>query len=81
MTYQELGVFGMYVCMYVCLYVYVCMYVCEGKLRKMYHCGPVSMFEKLKHLWRNTLSLTVIANKVKKVCYGMVWYGMVWYGM
>ena len=35
-----------------------------GRLRKMYRCGPVSMFEKLRHTWAN-LQPRAVADKVK----------------
>eukprot|EP00455_Lapot_gusevi_P003048 TRINITY_DN1125_c0_g1_i2.p1 TRINITY_DN1125_c0_g1~~TRINITY_DN1125_c0_g1_i2.p1 ORF type:complete len:713 (+),score=222.83 TRINITY_DN1125_c0_g1_i2:82-2220(+) len=35
-----------------------------GKLRKIARCGPVSMFEKVRHLWTH-LSPTQVATKVK----------------
>jgi NAD+ synthase (glutamine-hydrolysing) len=36
-----------------------------GRLRKIYHCGPVSMYEKLRSMW-NHVSPTTVADKVKK---------------
>jgi len=36
-----------------------------GKLRKVERCGPVTMFEKLRHIW-NHLPIQSVANKVKK---------------
>ena len=36
-----------------------------GKLRKVYACGPYSMFTKLLGEWSQKLSPTIIADKVK----------------
>lgn len=36
-----------------------------GRLRKVYLCGPVSMFEKLKHQWSH-LDIETVGAKVKK---------------
>lgn len=42
-----------------------------GKLRKVYRCGPVSMYNKLLHVWmsKRQLTATEIASKVKKFFY------------
>lgn len=42
-----------------------------GRLRKIYRCGPVSMYEKLVSIWSSTRALSpiVIAEKVKKFFY------------
>ncbi|CAL9702169.1 unnamed protein product [Knipowitschia caucasica] len=37
-----------------------------GRLRKISKCGPFSMFCKLIHMWRNTLSPAEVAEKVKR---------------
>ncbi|KAI1895956.1 hypothetical protein AGOR_G00112110 [Albula goreensis] len=37
-----------------------------GRLRKISKCGPYSMFCKLIHMWRDNLSLSEVANKVKR---------------
>ena len=37
-----------------------------GRLRKIEHCGPLSMFSKLAHLWKDKLGVDEIAAKVKK---------------
>ena len=39
-----------------------------GILRKVYRCGPVSMFEKLIHEWSH-LSPEMVAEKVKRFFY------------
>jgi NAD+ synthase (glutamine-hydrolysing) len=39
-----------------------------GRLRKLYRCGPVSMYERLRHTW-NHLSPLVVAEKVKRFFY------------
>ena len=31
-----------------------------GRLRKVYHCGPYSMFVKLVHMWGNKLTPTEV---------------------
>lgn len=36
-----------------------------GRLRKIARCGPLSMFEKLRHLWRN-LPVETVAAKVRR---------------
>lgn len=36
-----------------------------GRLRKVYRCGPVSMYEKLCHVW-NTISPAQVASQVKR---------------
>lgn len=36
-----------------------------GRLRKISKCGPLSMFCKLVHMWRDVLSPTEVAQKVK----------------
>ncbi|KAM9832448.1 glutamine-dependent NAD(+) synthetase [Neosynchiropus ocellatus] len=36
-----------------------------GRLRKIYKCGPYSMFCKLIHLWRDALSVAEVGQKVK----------------
>lgn len=36
-----------------------------GRLRKISKCGPFSMFCKLIHMWRDVLSPTQVAQKVK----------------
>lgn len=36
-----------------------------GRLRKISMCGPLSMFCKLVHMWRDVLSPTEVAQKVK----------------
>lgn len=36
-----------------------------GRLRKVYRCGPVSMFRKLVGKWKDIHTPTVIADKVK----------------
>jgi NAD+ synthase (glutamine-hydrolysing) len=42
-----------------------------GRLRKIYRCGPVSMYEKLQQVWGKTRQLapTVVAKKVKDFFY------------
>lgn len=42
-----------------------------GRLRKIYMCGPVTMYQKLSSLWSvsRQLSPSVIAQKVKKFFY------------
>lgn len=42
-----------------------------GRLRKVYRCGPVSMYNKLVHVWLSKRHLTTaqIADKVKKFFY------------
>ncbi|CAI8045833.1 Glutamine-dependent NAD(+) synthetase [Geodia barretti] len=44
-----------------------------GRLRKVYHCGPYSMFLKLVHLWGDKLTPAEVAVKVKHFfrCYGI----------
>ncbi|KAK3814725.1 MAG: glutamine-dependent NAD(+) synthetase with GAT domain-containing protein [Linnemannia elongata] len=37
-----------------------------GRLRKVYKCGPYSMFTKLVHLWSDKLAVSEIAVKVKR---------------
>lgn len=37
-----------------------------GRLRKMERCGPVSMFQRLLHVWGSKISPTEIATKVKR---------------
>ncbi|KAF8937225.1 glutamine-dependent NAD(+) synthetase [Haplosporangium gracile] len=37
-----------------------------GRLRKIYKCGPYSMFTKLVHLWSDKLEVSEIAVKVKR---------------
>ncbi|KAF9086419.1 glutamine-dependent NAD(+) synthetase [Mortierella sp. GBA35] len=37
-----------------------------GRLRKVYKCGPYSMFTKLVHLWSDKLEVAEIAVKVKR---------------
>eukprot|EP00475_Leptophrys_vorax_P032561 TRINITY_DN5040_c0_g1_i1.p1 TRINITY_DN5040_c0_g1~~TRINITY_DN5040_c0_g1_i1.p1 ORF type:complete len:716 (+),score=148.75 TRINITY_DN5040_c0_g1_i1:37-2148(+) len=39
-----------------------------GRLRKVYRCGPVAMYERLRHTWKH-LSPTVVAEKVKRFFY------------
>ena len=40
-----------------------------GRLRKVSRCGPFSMFEKLLHVWKDKLTPTEIAEKVKRFFY------------
>ena len=40
-----------------------------GRLRKVYKCGPFSMFEKLIHEWSDQLTPVEIATKVKRFFY------------
>lgn len=37
-----------------------------GRLRKIYRCGPVAMFEKLTYSWGPHMEVADIAEKVKK---------------
>ncbi|KAJ8349368.1 hypothetical protein SKAU_G00244980 [Synaphobranchus kaupii] len=37
-----------------------------GRLRKIYMCGPYSMFCKLIHMWRDAMSPSEVATKVKR---------------
>jgi len=43
-----------------------------GTLRKVYRCGPVSMFQRLLHIWSH-YSPTIVADKVKHFfrCYAI----------
>lgn len=38
-----------------------------GRLRKIYHCGPVKMFIKLLDTWKD-LTPTVVGEKVQSIC-------------
>jgi NAD+ synthase (glutamine-hydrolysing) len=40
-----------------------------GRLRKVYKCGPYSMYEKLLHRWDGMLTPAEIAAKVKRFFY------------
>ncbi|CAG9792072.1 unnamed protein product [Diatraea saccharalis] len=44
-----------------------------GRLRKMHHCGPYSMFNKLVHTWSNKCTPQEVAEKVKHFfrCYAI----------